>query len=138
MAWASTNKSNLISLYHHQNMQLGLFMTSTVLHTRNPSKHAKALTVYEINLLQILSLIFKCKTRTAPFVFHNLYTLKPPSKYSLRTGNLLSIPLKRTKFGRFSIYFRGSYLWNNILAQKTFICRLKEAIFSLNDATLYF
>ena len=38
------------------------------------------------------------RNRTAPFVFHNLYNLKPPSKYSLRTGNLLSIPLKRTKF----------------------------------------
>ena len=85
-------------------------------------KHAKALTVYGNNLFQILSLIFKCKTRTAPFVLHNLYTLKPPGKYSLRTGNLLFIALKRTKFGKFSIYFRGPYLWNKILAQKSFVC----------------
>ena len=80
---------------------------------------------YEINLFQILSLIFKCKNRIAPFVFHNLYTLKPPSKYSLRTSNLLSIPFKKTKFNQFSIYFRGSYLWSKTLAQKTFICNVE-------------
>ena len=113
-------------------------------------KHARALTVYEINLFQILSQIFKCKSGTAPFVFHNLYISKQPSKYSLGTDNPLSIPLKRTKFGQFSIYFRGPYLWNKILAKKTFICnlglgyyplfknRFKKVIFSLNDTTLYF
>ena len=116
-------------------------------HTKPLFKHAKALMVYEINLFQILSLIFNCKNRTTAFVFHNLYTLKLPNKYSLRTDTLLSIPLKRTKFGQFSIYFRGPYLWNEILVKKTFICnleyyplfknRLKEVTFSLNDVTLY-
>ena len=149
IAWASTNKSNFISLYRHQKHAIRIIDNKDrFTHMKPLFKHANALTVYEINLFQILSLIFKCKNRTAQFVFHNLYTLKPPSKYSLWAGNLLSIPLKRTKFGQCSIYFRGPYLWNNILAQKTFICnleyyplfknRLKEATFSLNDATLYF
>ena len=131
-------------------MQLGLFMTRSVLKTWKPLfKHAKTLTVYEINLFEILSLIFKRKNRTTPFVFHNLYTSKPSSKYSLRTDNPLSIPQKRTKFGRFSMSFRGPYLWNKILAKKTFICnleyhllfknRLKETFFFfLNDAKMYF
>ena len=58
------------------------------------------------------------------------------------------MPLKTTKFGQSSIHFRGPYLWNKILAQKSFIFnleyyplfknRLKEAIVFLNDATLYF
>ena len=149
IAWASTNKSNLISLYCHQKHAIRIiYDKDRFTHTKPLFKHAIALTVYEINLFQTLTLILKCKDRTAPFVFHNLYTPKPPSKYSPRAGNLLSIPLKRTKFGQFSIYFRDSYLWNRILAQKTFICnleyyplfknRLKETIFSLNDATLYF
>ena len=149
IAWASTNKSDLISLYRHQKHAIRIiYDKDRFAHTKALFKHAKALTVYQINLFQILSLIFKCKNRTARFVFHNLYTPKPLSKYSLRTGNILSIPLKRTKLGQFSIYNRGSYLWNKILAQKTFICNLeyyplfknrsKEAIFFLNDATLYF
>ena len=100
IAWPSTNKSNLIYLYHHQKHAVRIYDKDR----------------YGINLFQILSLIFKCKNRTTPFVFHNLYTVKPPSKYSLWTGNVLSIPLKRTKSDQFSVY--------NILAQKTFICNL--------------
>ena len=112
-AWASTKKSNLISLYRHQKHGVSIiYDKDRFAHTKPLFKHTKALTVYEINLFQILSLIFKYKNRTVPFIFHNLYTLKPPSKYSLRTDNILSIPLKRTKFGQFSIYFRGPYLWN--------------------------
>ena len=149
IAWASTNKSNLNSLYRHQKHAITIIYDKhRFVHTKPFFKNTKALTVYEINLFQILSLVFNWKIRAAPFVFHNLYTLKLPSKSSLGTGNVLSIPLKRTKFGQFSIYFRGLYLWNKILAQKTLICnleyyplfknRLKEVIFSLNDATLYF
>ena len=63
-----------------KNMQLGLFMTRSVLHTKPLLKHEKASTTYKINLFQLLSWIFKCKNRTAPFVFHNLYTIKPPSR----------------------------------------------------------
>ena len=91
--------------------------------------------------------MFKCKNETTPFVFHNLYTLKPLSKYSPRTDNLLPIPLKSTKFDQFFIPFRFPYLWNKILTKKIFICNLeyyplfknksKEVTFSLNDATMY-
>ena len=110
VAWASTNKSNLISLYRHQKHHAIRIICDKdrFAHMKPLFKHAKALTVYAINLFQILSLIFKCKNRTVPFVFHNLSTLKPPSKYSLRTGNLLSIPLKRTKFGQFFYIFSWS------------------------------
>ena len=101
--WASTNKSNLISLYRHQeHANRIIYDKDRFAHTKPLFKQAKALTVYEINLFQILFLIYKCKNRTTPFVFHNLCTLKPPSKYSLRKSNLLSIPLERTIFYIFS------------------------------------
>ena len=45
-------------------------------------------------LFQILSLISKCKNRTTPLVFNCLFALKPPTKYALRTDDLLSEPLK--------------------------------------------
>ena len=92
IAWGSTNKSNLISLY----------VKDRFAHTKPLFKHAKALTLCETNQFQILSLILSVETE--------IYTLNPPSKYSLRTDNLLSIPLKPTKFGQFSIPFRGPYL----------------------------
>ena len=126
IVWTSTNKSNLISLYRRQKHALRIIYDKDCFgHTKPVFKHPKALKVYEINLFQVLSSIFKCKNRTAPFLFHNLYTLKAPSEYFLRTGNALSIPLKKTNFGQFSINCRGLYLWNKILAQKTFICNLE-------------
>ena len=146
IAWASTNKSNLISLYRHQKHAIRIiYDKDRFAHTKLLFKYAKPLTVYEIYLFQILSLMLKRKDRTTPFVFHNSYTLKPPGKYSLRTDNLLLIPLKRTKFGQFCISFRGPYLWNKILTKKTFIFeyypllknRLKEINFSINDGTIY-
>ena len=88
--------------------------------TKSLFKYAKALKVYEIKLFQILSLIFKCKTEPSHSFFYSLCTLKPPSKFFLQTDNLLPLTLKRTKFGQFSIYFRGPYLWNKILAKKNF------------------
>ena len=102
IAWASTNKSNFISFHHHQQNEIRIiYDKDPFAYTKPLFKHAKALTVYEIDLFQILPLIFKCKSKT---VFHNLYTLKPPSKYSLRTYNLLP------KFGQFSLSFHGPYL----------------------------
>ena len=87
IAWASTNKSNLIFLRCHQKHAARIIYDKDhFAHTKPLFKDAKALTVYETNLFQILSFIFKCKNRTAPFVFHNLYTPKPPSKYSPQTG----------------------------------------------------
>ena len=111
IASASTNKSNLISLNRHQKHAIRIiYDQDRFAHTKPLFKHAKALRVYEINLFQISSLIFEFKDRTVPFIFHTLYTLKSPSKYSLRTDNLLSIPLKITKFDQFPICFRRPYL----------------------------
>ena len=118
IAWTSTNKWNFISLYRHEKHILRIICDKDrFAHRKSLFKHAKTLTVYEINLLDI--------NRTTPFVFHNLYTLKPPIKYFLRSGDHLPVPLKRAKFSQFSIYFSGPYFWNNISAQKTFICNLE-------------
>ena len=78
ISWLSTSKSNLISLYQHQKHAIRIIYEKDCFAQTKPLfKHAKALAVYEINLFQILSLIFKCKSRTLPFVFHNLFALKP-------------------------------------------------------------
>ena len=72
IAWASTNKSNLISLYRHQKHAIRIiYDKDRFAHTKPLFKYAKALTVYKINLIQILHLMLKCKDKTTPFVFHN-------------------------------------------------------------------
>ena len=84
IARASTNKWNLIPLYRHQKHAIRIInYKDRFAYTKPLFKHRKALEVYEISLFQILFLIFKSKNTIASFVFHNLYTLKPPRKYSL-------------------------------------------------------
>lgn len=50
------------------------------LHIFTPiSEDVKLLTLYEINLFQILYLSFMYKNRTTPLFFHSLHILKSPS-----------------------------------------------------------
>ena len=122
IAWVSTIKSNLIiALYRHQKHGIRIiYDKDRFAHTKPLFKHAKSLTVYEVNLFQILFLIFKCKSRAVLFVFHNSYTLKPPRKYSLRPDNLQSIPLKRTKFGQFFYMLSLSLFVEQKLSKENF------------------
>ena len=79
IAWASTNKSNLISLYRHQKHAIRIiYDKDRFVHTKPLFKHAKTLTVYEINLFQILSLIFKVKLepRHSFFIIYTLQNLQ--------------------------------------------------------------
>lgn len=59
------------------------FMTRSkrlFLHIFTPiSEDVKLLTLYEINLFQILYLSFMYKNRTTPLFFHSLHILKSPS-----------------------------------------------------------
>ena len=121
IAYASPNKSNLIFLYcHHKNVTRIIYEKDSFAHTKPLFKHENTLTLSEINLFYISSLIIKCKSWTALFVFHYPYTLKHPSKYCLRKYNRGNLAWLFLKFGCFSIYFRDSYLWNKIIAKKNF------------------
>ena len=76
------NKSKLISLYCHQKHSLrSIYNKYCFTHTKPFFKHAKMLTVYEINLFQNY--------------FKNLFQT---NLFSFRTGDALSISLKRTNF----------------------------------------
>ena len=59
ITWTSTNKSNLISFCRQQKHAIRIIYDKDRFAHRKPLfKHAKLLTVYEIDLFQILSLIF--------------------------------------------------------------------------------
>ena len=86
--------------------------------------------------------MFNVQNRMAPLVFHSLYIIKPPGKYSLQTEHTVFKPLKRTKIGQFSISFPGlffveqnSHIENSF--NPLFKYKLKEFIFSLNEPIIY-
>ena len=73
VAWASTNKTKLEPLYCHQKHALrviNFFPRET--HSAPLFLDIRALTIYQLNVLNILCLTYKCINKTSPKAFHNL------------------------------------------------------------------
>jgi hypothetical protein len=116
IAWASTNKTKLACLYRHQKHAM------RVINFKDRFTHAaplfldiKALSIYKLNIYNILCLVFKSMNKLCPTSFYNLVKIKPPNKYNLRNERTLSVPFCKTKFNQFGINCRSPYLWNNII-----------------------
>ena len=62
-----------------------------------------ALNIYEINIFNILCLMFKCKNKAYPKAFENLFTLKPKNKYQLNRRCALLEPFCKSKFSQLCI-----------------------------------
>ena len=49
----------------------------------------KILNIYELNIFQVLTFIYRCKLNLSPKIFNSFYTFKPPNKYTLRSKLLI-------------------------------------------------
>jgi len=123
IVWASTHKSKLLPLYRRQKHAI------RVISFKDRFTHAKPLLVknnilslYEINIFQILFFMYKCKRKIAPKIFHYLFTFKPENKYVSRYTGILFEPFHTRKFSDFTISFRGPHLWNKIIASEKNLC----------------
>ena len=75
IAWASTKKSNLISLYRHQKHAIRIiYDKERFTHTKPLFKHAKALTAYKINLFHIYLWYVSVKTESF-FNYHSFFII---------------------------------------------------------------
>ena len=120
IAWASAHKTKLSSLYRNQKHAVRIInLKDRFTHAKPLFQGMKILSLFEINLFQILCFMFKCKVNLAPQIFQYLFTLKPENKYTTRSAGTLIEPLCRTKLSQFSISFRGPHLWNKLVVQKT-------------------
>lgn len=149
MAWASTYKTKLASLYRYQTHAVRVInFKDRFTHAKPLLESINALTVYEINIFQILCLMNKCQNQAAPSAFNDLFVLKPQSSYSLPSNNVLLEPFSRTKLSQFCISFRGPHLWNKFISQNTLLCKIqylplfkikvKEMISCMNNITDFF
>ena len=59
--------------------------------------------------------MLKCKIKMAPSIFHKIFSLKPPSKYLLRSIDTVLEPICKTKQEQFNICFHSPHLWNKII-----------------------
>ena len=119
LAWASTHKTKLESLYRKQKHAIRIINFKNHFDHAKPLLHEmKILSLYELNILNTLLFMFKCKLKICPRIFYSLYTLKPQNKYTTRSYGHLFEPLCKTKFEQFRITYRAPHLWNKLLASK--------------------
>ena len=148
IAWASTHKSKLITLYRRQKH------ASRLIHFKDKFTHAQpllksmnALNIFQINIYQYIIFMYKCKHNLLPRLYQNSFQLST-NKYDTRsTGNFLK-PSTKTKLCQFAVPYRGPHLWNSIISKElsitssltieTFKSKLKQYILNIENTSQYF
>ena len=137
IAWGSTHKSKLETLYRRQKHAIRIINFKTRLtHSKPLFLDMKILNLYEINIFQVLSFMFKCKLGISPRIFRSLFTFKPQSRYNLRTQFLIE-PTIKSKLEEFIISFRGPNLWNRIIISNPTLSNLEIAFIFKNKLKSY-
>ena len=118
-------------------------------HSRPLFKEVGELNIYEINIVKILCLMFRCKNKVCPKAFENLFNLKLKNKYQLTRNYTLLEPFCKSKLSQLCIHYSGPHLWNTIvlsqntdleqpIALKYFKEKLNGYLFTLDDVTFLF
>ena len=116
IAWGSTCKTKLVSLYRSQKHAIRVInFKNRFTHTKPLFDEMKILNIYEINVFQVLCFMFKCKMKISPPIFHKIFQLKQTNKYTLRSTGTVLEPIHRTKLEEFSISFRSPHIWNKLI-----------------------
>ena len=120
IAWASTYCSKLIKIYNHQKHAIRLIMNANRYDKSQPlMKQLGVLNIYQINIQQVLILMFKLKYEMGPKVFQNKFSTvhhKYPTRHALNCNYL--IPKTTLRMTDFSINCRGPKLWNKFLTRE--------------------
>ena len=138
IAWGSSCKTSLDMLIKKQAHALRAI---NFVDRNYPSRplflSTNTLNVYQINILQIMCFMFKCKIKTAPKIFHDIYRQKQ-TKYPLRQNNQVIEQAGRiAKYVKFSITYRCPFIWNKLLAtEETILPNLSEYLFKKKIKTL--
>jgi hypothetical protein len=149
IAWASTHKTKLGKLYRCQKHAARVINFKDKMTSAKPLlENMKALTVYELNVFNVLSFVYKAKHKLCPPIFNDIYTLKPINKYTLRNEGLLFEPTIHTDLSKFCINYRAPHLWNMIIPGKinlpktpslsSFKKVLKESLIQIDIVNIYF
>jgi hypothetical protein len=125
IAWASTNKSNLKSLYRRQKHAVRIvYKKDKFTHAEPLLKLLNALNVYRINIYQNLLFMLKYKLGLVPSHFSNDFFKSNRNRYDTREVGNFNIPFRKTKLSRFTISYRGPYLYNKLISRNAIITKL--------------
>ena len=116
IAWASTSPNKLKKLFNKQKHAARIISNNNRYTPSRPlMKNHNILNIYQLNIYQTLTFMFKTKHQTSPAIFHKIFK-KAIHKYptNFATNNLL-VPQHKLKSSRFCISTRGPVLWNHFL-----------------------
>ena len=84
-------------------------------------------------------LTYSCKNGNTPSIFKHIYTLKPISKYTTRSKNVLFKPLCKRNFTKFKLSYRGPHLWKKFIAPNNDLLEVVTAnIFKIRFKNMIF
>ena len=117
ISWVSTNPNKLNKLHNKQKYAArSIFNEDRMIHARPLLKQLNILNIYQLNIYQILTLMFK--TKLTPNIFFDKFktiNLSYPTTYST---NNCKVPKQQLKISNFCISTRGPTIWNNFLNNK--------------------
>ena len=114
VAWASTFRTKLQKIYRLQKRAIRVMThSSRITHSRPLMQEHSILNVYEVNILQTLSFIFKHRINTVPVIFSTWFT-RIHHGYNSRLAEFGYQECSAKGQNRFSIRRRAPVLWNRI------------------------
>ena len=118
IVWASTFKNKLASIFRTQKHAIRvIYFKDKFAHTKPLFDDVKVMNIYEVNIFQTLSFMFKCKNKDVPAIFERIYNIKINS-YNIRSFDKLVEPFYRLKVCDYSISVREPKLWNKLIVSK--------------------
>ena len=147
IAWGSTCRTNLKKI-NSKMKQASRIITGNdkYAHARPLMKSLNMLNVYQLNIYQTISFMYKVKNCKLPRVFNSKFQAishKYPTSYSQMN---FEIPKRVKHFYEYAISYRGPYLWNYYLDNKMkeevnislFQKFLKKTLHESENETTYF
>ena len=119
IAWASTHKSKISKINRLQKRAVRLITNSHRLsHSRPLIISNRILNVFEINLFQLMTIMFRHKKQLLPEIFSNKFA-PASNRYSTRlTRHGYREKTPPSQLNKFSITTRGPYVWNRMTCKE--------------------
>ena len=116
MAWGSTYMTNLKKLSSQQKHAMRIICNKGKFkHTKQLLQSNKILSVYELNILNVATFMYKVNPRTAANIFLSRFQ-KSSHSYPTKFSELIYVqPIHNIKTSKSAILIRGPYIWNSFL-----------------------
>ena len=136
IVWGSTFHSKIKNIHRKQKLA-GRIICNVDRHTSGePIMHKLGiLNVFKLNIFQTLVFMFKVRKGMSPKVFIDEFK-KINHKYPTRhSKDCFSLPKIKSSFGKFSMSYRGPYLWNSFVKQHSVLRDEKTSLESFKVLT---